>query len=285
MTKNLLIAGGDLRQIYCTQQLSKKYNVFYTGIDNCHFNGITAVRPSYEMTGKADFIILPILPPDDSGKLVTPLFSDVLSISDIKPLISENTLIFTGTDKKKIADFFPYNEIIAYMESEELALRNAIPTAEGAVMLALENLPATLNGLPVLIVGLGRIGTALANILKGFGADVTVAVRNGKGVAKAEICGIKSICTDYITGDYSLVFNTVPNLIFTADLLAEFPDNTLFVELASKPYGIDITEAEKIGKKVIVAQGLPGKIAPVTAGKALGAVIMRMIDERGKIND
>lgn len=285
MEKNLLIAGGDLRQIYCAYQLCEHFNVYYTGFDNTNFSGNTAVFPVSEMNGKADFVILPVLPPDGKGKLTAPLYSHSLYVSDISPYIAENALIFTGTDKAKTAEIFPENEIIAYMQSEELALRNAIPTAEGAVMLALENLPVTLNGLPILIVGLGRIGTALANILKGFGADVTVAVRNGKGVAKAEICGIKSVCTDKITGDFPLIFNTVPNLIFTADLLAKFPDNSLFIELASKPYGIDMTSAEKLGKKVILAQGLPGKTAPVTAGKALATVIVRTIDERGQINE
>ena len=43
-------------------------------------------------------------------------------------------------------------------------------------MIALSELPVTLSGLKILIVGMGRIGTALTEILKGFGADVTAAV-------------------------------------------------------------------------------------------------------------
>lgn len=281
MTKNLLIAGGDLRQIYCAQRLTENFNVFYTGFDEKYFSDNSAVMPVPAMRGKADYVVLPILPPDESGDISTPLFSGTVNTRDIAPLMSENAVIFTGMNSGKVSEFFPSHEIIAYMESEELALRNAIPTAEGAVMLGLENLPVTLNGTSVLIVGLGRIGTALAHILKGFGADITVAVRNGRGAAKAEMLGIKSVCTKDIEGKYRLVYNTVPNLIFTEKILSEFPEDTLFIELASRPFGIDMESAAKIGRQIIMASGLPGKTAPVTAGRAVGEVIVRTVDERG----
>lgn len=281
MTKNLLIAGGDLRQIYCAQRLSENFNVFYTGFDEKYFGDISTVLPVSKMRGKADYAVLPILPPDESGEISTPMFSGTVNTRDIAPLLSDNAIIFTGMDSGKVSGFFPSHEVIAYMESEELALRNAIPTAEGAIMIALEKLPVTLNGLSVLIVGLGRIGTALAHILKGFGADITAAVRNGRGAAKAEMLGIKSVCTKDIKGEYSLVYNTVPTPIFNEEILAKFSENTLFVELASRPFGIDMESAEKIGRQVIMASGLPGKTAPVTAGRAVGEVIVRTIDERG----
>lgn len=281
MTKNLLIAGGDLRQIYCAQRLTDDFNVFYTGFDEKYFGDISAVLPVSEMRGKADYAVLPVLPPDESGEISAPLFSGTVNAKDIAPLLSDNAIIFTGMDSGKVSGFFPSHEVVAYMESEELALRNAIPTAEGAIMIALEKLPVTLNGLPVLIVGLGRIGTALAYILKGFGADITAAVRNGRGAAKAEMLGIKSVCTKDIKGEYSLVYNTVPTPIFNEEILAKFPEDTLFVELASRPFGIDMESAEKIGRQVIMASGLPGKTAPVTAGRAVGEVIVRTINERG----
>ena len=165
---------------------------------------------------------------------------------------------------------------------EAFSLKNAISTAEGAILQALQELPVTLSGLPVLIVGMGRIGTALANILKGFGADITAAVRNGRGAAKAALLGVKAISTDDITGNFSLVFNTAPNLIFTEELIADFPENTIFIDLASKPGGFDFKGAEAMGRKVIHALGLPAKKAPVTAGYDVADTIIDIINERGK---
>ena len=145
----------------------------------------------------------------------------------------------------------------------------------------MENLPVTLNGLPVLIVGLGRIGTALAEILKGFGADVTAAVRNAAGAAKSRILGIKSICTKDMDGSFGLVFNTVPSQIFDGARLEMFPWETLFIDLASRPGGFDMNAASIQGKKVLWALGIPGKSAPVTAGKYVGETVINILEERG----
>lgn len=133
----------------------------------------------------------------------------------------------------------------------------------------------------VLIVGLGRIGTALAEILKGFGADVTASVRNAKGAAKARILGIKSVCTSKMDTDYSLVFNTVPEMIFDNELLEKFSNDTFFIDLASKPGGIDFDSAATLGKKVVWALGIPGKTAPVTSGEFIAETVAGIIEERG----
>ncbi len=276
--EKILIAGGDLRQIYCAQRLSRDFEVCYTGFDDSAFKGISGVFPASE---KCRFAVLPVPPPDESGKLFSPLYSGELTVSAVENLLTEDAVLFTGTAEKKTAAFFPSHEISAYMDREELAIKNAVPTAEAAVMLALERLPVTLNSLPVLIVGLGRIGMLLAQILKGFGSRITAAVRNEKGAAKAAAMGIESISTEDINGDYCLVFNTVPRLVLSGYMLEKFPKDTLFIDLASKPGGMDFKAADKLGIRYIHALGLPGKNAPVSAGYAEAETVIGMINERG----
>ena len=41
-------------------------------------------------------------------------------------------------------------------------MANAVPTAEGAVQLAMEQMPVTIHGARVLITGFGRVGQAAA---------------------------------------------------------------------------------------------------------------------------
>lgn len=272
--KNILIAGGDIRQIYCARQMSSRNNIFYTGIDKTYFSGISGVSPAEV---KCSYAVLPVPPPDESGRIFTPLYSETLYASDIEAMLTDDAVIFTGIEAEKTAAFFPSHSVYSYMDREELALRNAISTAEGAILIALEQLPVTLNRLPVLIVGMGRIGTALAHILKGFGADITAAVRSSTASAKAEMTGLKWIYTDDITGEFSLVINTAPNLVFTGEQLEKFTEDTLFIDLASKPGGFDFKAAEKMGRKVIQALGLPGRTAPVTAGYTQADTIITML--------
>lgn len=277
--KKVLTAGGDMRQIYCAERLRAEYDIYTIGIDSKYIPDtfdLSAVDEKF--AGKFDCAVLPVPPPDERGNISAPLFSGELKAAEVRSMLSENAVIFSGIESFRLAEYFPYHRIISYMEQEELTIKNAVSTAEGAVMIALEELPVTLNGLSVLIAGLGRIGTALSLILKGFGADVTAAVHNEKGAAKAGLLGIKSVYTEDADGKYGLVFNTVPKLIFTGNMLQRFPENTLFIDLASRPGGFDSEAAEKSGQRVLQALGLPGKTAPMTAGRATAETIINLLN-------
>lgn len=278
----ILVAGGDMRQVYCAGKLSAVSDTYVMGFSADAIPEKMNLKQAVTDTdGFYDFAVLPVPPLDENGMITAPFCNDKINPEDIRRLLKPEAIVFVGKYDKKLSEVFDGLEIVDYMEREELSLKNAVPTAEGAVEIALSELPVTLNGLKVLIVGLGRIGTSLAEILKGFGADVTASVRNAKGTAKARILGIKSVCTDKMDTDYSLVFNTVPELIFDNELLSRFGDDTLFIDLASKPGGIDFESAAVLGKKVVWALGIPGKTAPVTSGEFIAETVAGIIEERG----
>lgn len=281
----ILIAGGDMRQIFCAERLAEEYDIYTTGFDEEYLpSGTELKKADSSMVGEFDCAVLPVPPLNDRGCINTPLGGELTS-ADVSRLLKNGSLLFTGRNDLRLPELFPQCEVIDYMSREELCLRNAIPTAEGAVKIALEELPVTLNGLPVLIIGMGRIGTALAMILKGFGADITAAVRNATGAAKAEILGIKSVCIRDMGADWQLVFNTAPELVLKTEQLEKYPPDTLFIDLASRPGGIDFDSAAALGKKVIWALGVPGKTAPVSAGIIVAATISGILDERGAAYD
>lgn len=277
--KKILIAGGDLRQLYCARRLSEKYQVSVKGFGRDYFPpDIRLNRPEEEFC--FDYAVLPVPPLDSEGMLNAPCSERKLHISEILSLLKPEGVIFAGKADCGLRDIVCANEICDYMCREELNLLNAVPSAEGAVQIALEELPVTISGLNVLITGFGRIGAALANILKGFGADVTAAVRNAQGRARAKAAGVKSCFISDIDCRYDLVFNTVPALIFDRELLSSFSRDTLFIDLASKPGGIDFEAAVELGIRAVWALGLPGKTAPVTAGEIIADTISGMIGER-----
>jgi aspartate kinase len=70
---------------------------------------------------------------------------------------------------------------------EDLKLRNAVTTAEGALELILHNTDRALFGMPCLIIGYGAIGARLAQILSALGAKVTVAARRPESRLQAEL--------------------------------------------------------------------------------------------------
>ena len=281
MTKpKILIAGGDLRQLYCAQSLAGEFSIKITGFDRTAAEAFPEFKyAELSENNSFDCAVLPIPALNHEGYIHTPFSSEILTADAVDEFLSENGKIFAGRADDRLRRMLPHREITDYVNREDFCLRNAVPTAEGAVQLALEELPVTLNGSEVLIVGMGRIGCALAEILKGFGANVTAAVHNPRGAAKARLHGISPIPTKRLNGNYRLVFNTVPKMIFDREMLSRFSPSTLFIDLASHPGGIDIDAASELGIKTVTAQGLPGKTSPVTAGEIIGSTIKAMINE------
>ena len=78
--------------------------------------------------------------------------------------------------------------------------------------------------------------------------------------------------------NYDYIFNTIPYIILDESKLIKIKKECLIIDLASKPYGVDMSVAARIGIKVIIAPGLPGKVAPLTTAKYLKQVIYKEIE-------
>lgn len=161
--------------------------------------------------------------------------------------------------------------VIDYMTLEEVQLRNAIPSAEGAISLCMQQLDGTIDGTRVLIIGYGRIGRVLAQRLRAWGAEVYVAARKEIDQVRIRCDGFEPIRlveggSWEIPGEYDVIFNTVPAHVIGEAALRGIREETLLIELASSPGGWSPTDAAALHKRVCYAPGLPAKYAPRTAG-------------------
>ena len=179
---------------------------------------------------------------------------------------------------------------IDYFLREELQIKNAVPTAEGALALAMNELPITLSGAKAAIIGYGRIGKILAAKLKALNANVTVAARKTTDLALAESVGLDTLhlviddernTLEALTSGYDVIFNTVPSWLLDEKIVNIMSHETLIIDLASAPGGIDIHAAKERGLKVIWALSLPGKNSPYTAGKIIAQTIVQILTEEG----
>lgn len=162
---------------------------------------------------------------------------------------------------------------------------NAVPTAEGALYLAMESTDHTLHGSRCLIIGYGRIGRLLADRLLSLGAEVTVSARKYGDLAWIQAWGCQSIQTGALTGQldrFDLIFNTAPALILDGARLRETREDCVIIDLASAPGGVDRKAAQRLDRQVICAPGLPGKVAPRTAAAAIRDSVYHILEERGE---
>ena len=159
---------------------------------------------------------------------------------------------------------------------------NALPTAEGAIQLAMEHLPITIHGARVLVTGFGRVGRLTAQRFAALGAKVCVAARKYEQLAWAQAMGFGAQELSHLAGwlcGYDLVVNTVPAPVLGETELKDLWPDCLIIDLASKPGGVDRKAADRLGRQVIWALSLPGKVAPVTAGGAIRSTIYNMLHE------
>ena len=122
--------------------------------------------------------------------------------------------------------------------------------------------------LPVLILGWGRIGKCLGQLLSQAGADVTIAARRDADLAMIRALGMHSVPVSEVADTlmhYRVIYNTIPEMILTG--MVCHPD-CVAVELASKP-GMS-------GSNIISARGLPGKYAPEESGKLIADTFVRL---------
>lgn len=148
----------------------------------------------------------------------------------------------------------------------------------------MEELPITLHGARVLIIGYGRLGKLLAHRISGLGARVSVSARNYADLAWAEAFGYGVEHTGQLEGwlcGYDLVINTVPARVLGEIALTDLRAGCLVIDLASKPGGVDFEAAARLGVRVIWALSLPGKVAPVTAGRSIKNTIYNIFHEMG----
>ncbi|MDP2873081.1 MAG: dipicolinate synthase subunit DpsA [Bacillota bacterium] len=165
---------------------------------------------------------------------------------------------------------------------DELAILNSIPSAEGAMQMAMEQSPFCLHGAAALVLGFGRTAQTLALMLRGIGSQVTVVARSPAARASAEaFCLYAAPFGDLSTLLQTALFcfNTVPAPVLTADTLAGANPELTIIDLASRPGGTDFAAAHAAGLRATLAPGLPGLVAPRTAGRLLSKVILGLLEE------
>lgn len=166
-------------------------------------------------------------------------------------------------------------QTIDLLQDPYYVAENASITAHCAIKTAMQALPVTLNGQAILVIGWGRIGKCLAELLKAMGSSVTVAARKETDRAMIRALGFGAVDYPLFPANYRVIFNTVPHTVLSREQTVLCRKECCMIDLASK-LGVD-------AEKVIWARGLPGKDAPESSGELIAGTVIRLI--QGKEQD
>ncbi|WP_219836710.1 dipicolinate synthase subunit DpsA [Paenibacillus sp. R14(2021)] len=284
----VVLLGGDARGLEVIRKLTElDATVTVAGFDQLHssLDGAVRAEMSEELFEHADAIVLPAVGTDDEGKIVA-VFSDreLVLTEEYVAKLPKHCTVYAGMAKPYLRNLCQKHGIalIELFDRDDVAIYNSIPTAEGAVMMAIQNTDITIHGSSCMVLGIGRTGFTLARTLQGLGAKVMVGVRREEHFARAYEMGFEPFYIKQLlqfVGNIDLLFNTIPTMIVTAQIIANLPSRAVIIDLASKPGGTDFRFAEKRGIKALLAPGLPGIVAPKTAGRIIADCLCRLIME------
>lgn len=233
----------------------------------------------------AKAIIAPMSNTDAAGWIRASMGPEEIEINltEVIPLIPSKTPLIIGVARPVIRGLAAqYGLILVEMaEIDEIAILNSIPTAEGAIQVAMENTDITIHNSRCLVLGLGRCGSTLAQSLNALGAHVTVASRSERDLARAVALNCEQLPLALLNTrtDFDIIFNTIPALVLSRSYLRLLDSETVIVDIASGPGGCDFTAAEQLGLRAIHALSLPGKVAPKTAAEILIKTIPHLLQK------
>jgi len=269
----IIILGGDLRFEALAQSLKDRYSVYFYSNEK---------DISVPLIGGCDYLVLPL--PCTSGDSTILNFPPHIELRDIFPLLNKKTCVLAGKVSDSLYALARQVGIDIYdYYTDEFETLNAIPSAEGAIEIAMNMTDFTLCGSKCFVLGYGRIGKILSKMLSGIGAEVTVCARRKESLALAKALG-NNIINLYdlfpSAGEADIIFNTIPSLVLDRSTLLKLKKDVLIIDLASKPGGVDFECCKELDINAVHALGLPAKSAPETSCRILVNSICSFIEER-----
>jgi len=284
---NIWVVGGDMRQAKLAEALADDgHSVHSYALEGAGSSPLVLPAGGMEEAALADCVVLPLPVEGESGLLNAPLSEDAHPLEEVLDALRPGQVLCGGRVSANAAALAARRGLTMhdYFAREELIVANAVPTAEGAIQIAMEELPITIHAARVLVLGYGRVGRTTAHRFAALGARVSVAARKYADLARAEAMGhgVERIgeLLPWLCG-YDLIVNTVPARVLGEAELAELKPGCLVIDLTSKPGGVDFEAAARLGVRAVWALSLPGKVAPVSSGRYIRDTIYNILRELG----
>lgn len=194
---------------------------------------------------------------------------------------------FAIDDRAKDELLLKSADLVNIMDDEIFSYKNAVLTAEGVLPILVADTKQALTELKVMVLGIGRLGKSVCELLKRLRVNVTPVVTT----EQEECISCVYIREDYLTlenyaahvGEYSVIINTIPSAVLHQPILEKLGEESVIIDLASKPGGTDFAYCERNGIHAVHALSLPAKYSPQTAGKYLKERLLRYLNKEEKL--
>lgn len=288
MKQKIGVIGGDLRIVKLVEMLTKDgYEVNTYALEKAESivkqEKVKKCSSIQEVVKQTNIIIGSIPLSSNRIDMNTPFSEKNVSLQELANCI-EGKVFIGGNIKSELYDLIEEKnvKVIDLLDREELVVLNTISTAEGAIQIAMEETNKTIHGSNILVLGYGRVGKILANMLKGIGANVYCEARKNVDLAWIRAYGYTPVRLNELDkelGKFDVIINTIPAIILDEEKLSKINKDSIIIDLASNPGGVDRNASKKAGIKTIWALSLPGKVAPLTSAEFIKDTLYNILKE------
>ncbi len=228
-------------------------------------------KVSVDEIGKADIVVLPFINVEKEVSIDNNFFDS----------LKRGVRVYTGAKNDILR--FKFEEAGVYfgevLDSQEMTILNALPTAEGVIYNVLGNFDKCLVGAKVLVLGYGVCGSKIAEKLQALKAEVYVLEGCELKKTIALVSGIVNIEEkEIIEHNFDIIINTIPLSIVSEKTINTLDKNTLILEVASAPFGFDEDMMVKKGFKYKKLRGLPSRFGVKYSGNNISNFILKNVE-------
>lgn len=274
------VIGGDLRQLYLIEELAKENHTL------CHFSLCQPIKqlfPANHSTAQVSlenaitnsrYIICPIPLSKNKDYLNQSSVKKNIPLKQLLSLLTPGQYFFAGCIPKSFHQEALEKSVTVFdfMEDSNLSYFNTIATAEGILCEAIKASPLNLHKSKCAVLGYGKCGRILTNDLKRMFCYVTAVSACEEELAQAVLSVDEAVDLNSFfahIGDYDFIFNTIPALVLTKEILMQVNPQVRILDIASAPGGVDFSAAKELSIHAASYPGLPGKYAPLSSARAI----------------
>ena len=193
--------------------------------------------------------------------------------------IPPGSTVFCNTSAD--GDGYSHIRFVNLSRQEKYRRINSQLTAEGALSLTISSTEKALFDSSVLILGYGNLGSALCETFLPHCKRLTVTAFTLAEMSDAGQKYQTYFKKEFVPHlkEYDVIINTVPHNILSRKDVYEISENALYLELASKPYGVDPADGVAMKAKYVLGNALPDKYSAKTAGDALAACVDHVLED------
>lgn len=196
-----------------------------------------------------------------------------ITIDSFLGMLTDSHILVGGSLPESVVTHCTRHGIKYYdvMTSQKLVSQNARLTAEGLLIPLLSHTSFSICECRTLLVGYGRCGREIADILHLFTDDICIYETNPDALRAAKAEHFKTISESEIprlfhsTPHINTIINTAPVNPFEARIWSSLPEDCTVFNIAS----FRLTLPFPLSEQVVDCPGIPGKYAPKTAGNLI----------------